>query len=394
MHALVIGAGISGPALALALRRSGHTADVFEARPAASDGEGGFFNVAPNGMRALHDLGVGDRIDTEGFHSRGIRFLNASGREVGALSSSHEHERFGVENRMLRRSQVRRALVEAAEGKGADTLYGKRLMTVREGPDRVTAVFEDGSTAEGDVLFGCDGVRSAVRQEAFPEAPGPEFTGLVNGGGYTRLGDVPGDRLSPGVQLMVFGKRAFFGAVAAPEDEVWWFSNLPWPVEPRRGELAAISSEDWRDRLLAQHGADPTPVPDLIRAAYEVWVSWADLAMPPLDTWHTRRVCLVGDAAHATPPHSGQGASLALEDVLVLARELREAGPPAEAFSRYEAARKRRAERVVAQARRTGGQKAPGPVGAAVRDLVLPLFLRFSARQAAALHAYRVEGAP
>ena len=387
-HALIIGGGVAGPALAVFLRRIGYTVDIFEARQGPSDEEGGFFNVAPNGMYVLHGLGVADRLASEGFHAEGIRFYNARGREVGHIDSRDERTRYGVENLMLKRAWLHRALRQEAEQAGAEMLYNKRLATVRETETEVTATFTDGTTATGDVLFGCDGIRSAVRRSVFPSTPEPKFTGLVNGGGYATV--APGV-LEPRVQHMTFGRRAFFGAVARESGEVWLFSNLRWDREPTRGELDAISTEEWRQRLLDQHAEDPFPIPQTIRTADEVWVSWPDYAMPDLDRWHRGRVCLVGDAAHATPPHAGQGASLALEDALILARSLRDDATYEAAFQTFEAERKPRAEKLIAQARRTGNQKAPGPVGAWFRDLLLPLFLRLGARQAAEAHAYQAE---
>ena len=88
---------------------------------------------------------------------------------------------------------------------------------------------------------------------------------------------------------------------------------------------------------------------------------------------------LAGDAAHAVSPSSGQGASLALEDAVVLARCLQEAEEPRAAFARYEAERRPRVERIARWAERIGSAKTPGPAGARVRDAVMPLVLRLTA---------------
>ena len=103
-HALIIGGGVAGPALAVFLRRIGFTVGIFEARSGPSDEEGGFFNVAPNGVYVLRQLGVAERLAEQGFHSDGIRFQNATGREVGHINSRDERERYGVENLMLKRA--------------------------------------------------------------------------------------------------------------------------------------------------------------------------------------------------------------------------------------------------------------------------------------------------
>jgi 2-polyprenyl-6-methoxyphenol hydroxylase-like FAD-dependent oxidoreductase len=90
---------------------------------------------------------------------------------------------------------------------------------------------------------------------------------------------------------------------------------------------------------------------------------------------------IVGDAAHAPSPTSGQGASMATEDAVVLAQCLRDLPGVPQALAAYERLRRRRVERIVAQGARTGSAKTPGPVGRVVRDLALPLVFRFLATE-------------
>lgn len=211
---------------------------------------------------------------------------------------------------------------------------------------------------------------------------------MVDCGGLARL--EPG-HVDPCVQHMTFGRRAFFGYVARPDGDVWWFSNVPWPKEHARDELDAIPMEVWRERVLAHHRDDPEPIPEIIRSAETVAGKWPLHVMPSLPRWHAGRVGLVGDAAHAMPPHAGQGASLALEDAVVLAKCLRDVPHVEQAFTTFEEIRQRRVKRIAEQARRTGDHKIPGPLKARVRDLLLPSFLKLGARQAAEIYAYRVD---
>ena len=107
--------------------------------------------------------------------------------------------------------------------------------------------------------------------------------------------------------------------------------------------------------------------------------------------WHSGRLCLIGDAAHATTPSAGQGASLALEDAMVLAQCVRDIDVPEHAFAAFERARRRRVEAIVKQSRRTGSAKAvSGPIGEWIRDRVLPLFLRLGTKAQERHYAYRV----
>jgi 2-polyprenyl-6-methoxyphenol hydroxylase-like FAD-dependent oxidoreductase len=108
--------------------------------------------------------------------------------------------------------------------------------------------------------------------------------------------------------------------------------------------------------------------------------------------WYRGRVCLAGDAAHAVGPHSGQGGSLALEDAIVLAKCLRDAPEVEAAFAAYQRIRKERAEHVAHQTRRIGNRKAaPGPIGRAFRDRVLPVFLRQGVKTFEPIYAHHIE---
>jgi 2-polyprenyl-6-methoxyphenol hydroxylase-like FAD-dependent oxidoreductase len=115
--------------------------------------------------------------------------------------------------------------------------------------------------------------------------------------------------------------------------------------------------------------------------------------LPPLPRWHSGPIALLGDAAHATSPSAGQGASLALEDAIALARSVRDRPRLGDALAAYEGMRKTRAERVVRFSRQRGGDKvAAGPVARWLRDLLLPVVLRRIAGSADLrwLYSYRL----
>jgi 2-polyprenyl-6-methoxyphenol hydroxylase-like FAD-dependent oxidoreductase len=190
---------------------------------------------------------------------------------------------------------------------------------------------------------------------------------------------------------MIFGRRAFFGYLARPDGEVYWYCNVAWPREPARGELEAIPNEEWRQRLVHLAAGEPAPVPAIIAATTGEIGKWPIYDIPSLPTWHQGRVCLIGDAAHATAPHVGQGASTALEDAAELARCLRDLPEPSAAFAAFEAMRKDRVERLVTQARRTGSGKAmTNPIQTWLRDRFLGLALRYGQRASDWIYSYRV----
>jgi 2-polyprenyl-6-methoxyphenol hydroxylase-like FAD-dependent oxidoreductase len=184
---------------------------------------------------------------------------------------------------------------------------------------------------------------------------------------------VPGE---PGVAYFVFGRRCFFGYFIHPGGDVWWFANPAARHEPNREELLAITSEQWRARLVEEFRGDTGPMLDVIAATEQITPGWNTYDFPSVPTWHNDRMVLIGDAVHATSPSSGQGASLAIEDAVVLAQCLRDVGNPAESFATFARLRRDRVERVVRHGKRSGDGKAQGRVGAAIRDLVLPMVMR------------------
>jgi 2-polyprenyl-6-methoxyphenol hydroxylase-like FAD-dependent oxidoreductase len=387
--ALIIGCGIAGPVTALFLQRAGIEATIYEAQPAPQDEAGAFLVLAPNGVNVLKTLGLDGEIQAAGFPFAGMRFLNGAGKAIGQMDNRDDVARYGAGSVLIKRGQLHRRLREAALRQGIQVEFGKKLTGLDLPPGGgVIAHFADGTTATGDFLIGCDGIHSRTCRLILPDAPPPQYTGLVDCGGFTR---VPGLADTGGWMHMIFGQRAFLGYCVTPDGEVFWFNNTPHPSEPARDELQAITGEAWRQRLLALHADDPEPVPAILAATTGEIGKWPVYDIPFLPTWHKGPVCLVGDAAHATSPHAGQGASMALEDAIVLAKCVRDIPDLERAFIAYQLLRKERVEEITLQARRTGQSKSTqNPLALWLRDHLLPLFLRLGERANRQVFEYRV----
>ncbi len=375
--ALVIGGGIAGPTAAMALQKAGIDATVYEAYPAPAHGVGAFLTLASNGVDALRVLAADGPVLDAGFPTPRITLRSGSGKRLGE-SPLGELLPDGTTSQTLKRADLYRALYQQMLARGIRVEFGKRLVTAEQSGNRVRAIFADGSVATGDVLIGCDGLHSTVRTIVDPDAPRPRYAGLVGTGGYARgisVGSVPGDF------EMIFGKRAFFGYVIAPGDEVWWFANVP---HRGRAEVGQVDCNGWsKERLLALFADDAGPAVELIEASPGTMSMTAFHWMPPLRTWHTGRIVVIGDATHAPTPSSGQGASLAIEDAVLLAKCLRDVPDPPTAFARFEGLRRPRVERIVRRAVRLNRSKAPGAVGRVVRDAMLPVILAKTANSRA-----------
>ena len=112
-------------------------------------------------------------------------------------------------------------------------------------------------------------------------------------------------------------------------------------------------------------------------------------SIPHLPAWHNGRMIVIGDAAHAPTPTSGQGASLSIEDAVVLAQCLRDLPAPEVAFTRFEALRRPRAERIIKQAARINSSKTAGPITRVLRDATFPAIMKMAANSKQATAAYR-----
>jgi FAD-dependent urate hydroxylase len=382
---LIVGGGIGGPVLGVWLRRLGMSVEIAEARAEVGVAEGAFLGVAPNGMNVLEQIGLADAVAARGVGCEAFRFHNGAGRIVGSIDRRGDGRAFGRPLTMVRRGELQALLAREAERVGVRFHRGKRLVGIdRSDPAKIVAAFGDGTTASGDLLVGCDGLRSRVRALALPEAAAPRFTGLLDFGGFARYSGGP---LRAGCNEMVFGRRAFFGAFATPDGQVWWFHNGPGAPGGSGQELTAPA----REHLLALHREDPPWISGVIRATPDVLGPWPIHDLPPLPRWHEGRVCLLGDAAHAMSPSAGQGASLAMEDALALARSLRDHDEPAAAFAAFERLRRPRVDAIFREARRNSSGKAVSGLSAWFRDRLLPLFLKLGAATQTRHYGYRLQ---
>ena len=373
-EALVIGGGIGGPVAAMALRRAGIQATVYEAWDGPADYTGWFLNTASNGLDVLHTLGIDLASRADGHPIPNMVMWSGTGKRLGQVANGIRLAD-GTVSVCIKRGVLQRVLREETLARGIRIEYGKRLVGYElTGEGGVVARFEDGTTAEGDLLVGADGIHSPTRRLLAPDAPAPAYTGLVGVGGYSHSDTIPP---TPATQHFVFGRRAFFGYLVKDSGEIWWFANLARSQEPSREELAGISSQAWQRHLLELFAGDLPLIGEIVQAtdgdvgAHIV----EDLTTTP--TWHRGPVVLIGDAAHATSPNAGQGASLAMEDALVLAKCLRDFPDTRLAFAAYERLRRQRAEKVVAYSHRIGRSKTiRNPVGMWIRDLVMPFALK------------------
>ena len=368
--ALVIGGGIAGPVAAMALDEAGIHATVYEGYQGIADGVGGGLSIAPNGLNALGVLGADSGVRRIGMPTTSMVIQSWTGKQLAEFGTLP-----GLPNtRFVWRGDLHRALYEEAARRGISAEYGKRLIRAEDTADGVTAQFADGTEAAADILIGADGIRSTVRSLIDPAAPEPRYAGLLSFGAPV---DDTGLPSTGGKMVMVFGKRAFFGYQISDDSSAIWFVNLPHPQRMTLAEAREVGSAQWMSLLREAFDEDRTPALTLLHAtqAKDLLVIGPMEDLPSVPIWSKSRMVLIGDAAHATSPSSGQGASLAIESAVQVARCLRDL-PHEQAFVAYEGSRRARVEKIIATAARTNTNKAAAPMARVVRDLVMPVAMK------------------
>ena len=339
---LIAGAGIGGVIAALALLERGFDVALYEQAPELRE-LGAGVQISPNGSRVLCALGLLPAMQAIASVpvTKEMRLFNTGQAwRVQDLGASAE-ARYGAPYWLVHRGDFHTVLVRALDERAPGALrVGCRCTGFKQDADSVTLYLENGQQAHGDALIGADGVHSNIRAQLFGDGHA-EFTGFM-----AWRGVVPMERLPPRL-------RQQFGMTwIGPHGHV-----VTYPL--RRGELlnfvTAIERDDWRveswseagtvgecRRDLAAWHPDVLSIVDAIDVPYK----WALLGRVPLRQWSVGRVSLLGDACHPTLPFLAQGANMAIEDGMILARCL-DAHDLPEALSRYEAARLDRTSRIV-----------------------------------------------
>lgn len=366
--AIVIGGGIAGPVAATALSKAGIDASVYEAYPRPSEGIGGALALEPNGLAALGVIGVDEAVRSVATPiARSV--LSLGGKPLGELPRLPGL----LPRHVVERGDLHRVLTERAKAVGVRFEHGKRLLRVDEHGAGVTAHFADDTAASADILIGADGVRSTVRALIDPAAPRAAYTGLL---GFGAAVDAGLD-LEPGTMTFAFGRRAYYLYWRTRDGRTAWGANLPSARPLTLTEARAIPAETWLETLRAAYAGD-VPGARLAECttAETLQVVGALHIMPPVPRWHRDRMVLIGDAVHAPSNSTGQGASLAIESAVQLARCLRDLPTPEPAFRAYEALRRPRVEAIARRGAKINHAKAPGRVARVLMPLALPLMFK------------------
>ncbi len=324
----IVGGGLAGLAAANALKTVGIDAEVFEAAPELGE-IGASVNTSPQAVKALHAIGVGEKIAAVGHLSPGIytrnmqtgEFLDFNDRRVAA-------ERFGAPYYSFHRADLLDVL---ASGLDRSTIHlGHRLASREELSDRTILHFANGTHVDADFVIGADGVRSVVRHALYG-ADNPTYTGQMVWRALLDAGTVPARVLEPHGHTQWIGPGCHFIAYYI-----------------RRGKLVNIVTQQDTDKWVEEGWSTrgdpqemrqsfPNPEPRLaeLLGVVNECSKWGLFTRPLTPNWGRGRIQLIGDAAHAMLPSAGQGACQAFEDAYILGRWLAASSDPVDAFTNF-----------------------------------------------------------
>ena len=340
---LIAGAGLGGLTAALTLIQRGHRVRVFE-QAAELREVGAGVQIGSNGSRLLIALGLREAMERVVCVPAGREFrLWSTGQRWRAFDLGESAvQRFGAPYWMVHRGDFHAVLLDAVRKADPGAIRtGNACVGFEQDGTQATVLLENGETATGDVLIGSDGVHSRIRQQMFGDGKA-EFTGIMAWRGL-----VPMERLPEHQRQLVGNNWIGVGGHV-----------VTYPL--RRGEIlnfvAVIERDDWRVESWTVPGTTEECLRDLapwhedvktIARNIDIPFKWALLGRDPLDHFADGRVCVMGDAAHPTLPFLAQGANMALEDAIVVARCLEAYDDVADALRHYEIARLTRTAAIV-----------------------------------------------
>ncbi len=341
----IAGAGIGGLTAACCLLKAGYEVELFEQAPELSE-IGAGIQLSANAMHVLNDLGLGEAISGISVRPRAYVFrLHDSGEIVGQFPLAEEHEAAnGAPYNQLHRADLHQLLVDRVRSLGPKAIrLNCRVDGFEESEDGVALKLSDGSRARADVLIGADGVKSAIRAQ-IAGASGATYTGDAAWRLVVPTASLPANFMDPVMSVwMGPGRHAvcyylrggsllnFVGLVETGDvSEESWTAKYPW--QALKADFAG-----WHD--------DIQTIID--RADRNACYRWSLFYRPPIASWSTAHVTMLGDAVHATLPYLAQGAAMAIEDGAVLTRALNATRETADALRLYERNRIERTSRIV-----------------------------------------------
>jgi 2-polyprenyl-6-methoxyphenol hydroxylase-like FAD-dependent oxidoreductase len=304
MHIAILGGGVAGVASAIALKLKGHDVTVHERR-AGDANIGAGIVVWPNAAFVLAQFGILDDLAAVAGHPRAMRRLSRAGADLGALDIGLIEARMGYPSLSVLRSDFQRILSARLQALGVAVRYGRNVARIEPG---AVVHFDDGATLTADLVVGADGRMASCARRYVTGGNTPIYQGFINWIGVCE-GEFDVDTISD-----YWGTGERFGIVPVARDKAYWAGGAA------QATIGARDPDAYRDELQRLFADWPEPVRRIVATTpaariNKIYVHDHD----PVPTWYRDNLVIIGDAAHAALPTSGQGACQALEDAWHLA---------------------------------------------------------------------------
>ena len=316
MEIAILGGGIAGISTAIALKQNGFDVSVYERHDGPSHIGAGIV-VWPNATFVLDQLGVLDDIKAVSGYPGKMQRYTEENDDLGAIDIQHINQLMGYPSLSILRSDLLNILTEKLESLAINIRYNHSITHIEINNDQQTIVqFHNGSTIRPDIIIGADGRMASQARQYIHGDNKPVFQGFIN---WIGVFESPNETFQDIVVSDYWGVGKRFGIVPVTKHKAYWAGGMACDV------IGPRNPREYTDELLSLFGDWPQPVQTMIRQSAlerinKIYVHDHD----PVQTWHKHNLIMIGDAAHAPLPTSGQGACQALEDAWYLSNCLTE----------------------------------------------------------------------
>lgn len=329
----IVGGGIAGLTTTIALYNIGVNPIIFEAAPEIK-AIGAGIALGENAIKAFQQLGLAEEVMQLGHFLPTFTIYDQKGKAITQIGSAKATKKQRLDNFVIHRAALHQLLLSKLPAATVHT--NKRVVNVEQNEKAVTIRFQDGSIHKTDFLIAADGIHSQIRKHLLPQLTS-RYAGYTC---WRAIIDNKKLNLTEGFET--WGKAGRFGISPLKEDKLYWFACLNSPQNDKRMQHFKVA--DLQENFKGFHA----PIPAVLAATANEDLIWNDIIdLKPLSRFAYEKIVLIGDAAHATTPNMGQGACQAIEDAVILAKELEGKKDIVAAFKQFEQKRIKRTHYIV-----------------------------------------------